>query len=358
MMNCAVAVIIPCFKVKAQILDVIAGIGPEIDRIYVVDDACPEGSGSLVDNECSDDRVVVIRNPVNLGVGGAVLAGYRKAISDGAEILVKVDGDGQMDPALLPLIVAPIAEGRADYVKGNRFYDLAFILQMPRLRIAGNAILSFMSKLSTGYWQVFDPTNGYTAIDARVAERLPMDRISNRYFFETDMLFRLNTLRAVVVDLPMRPLYGDEVSNLRPGRIIPEFFGGHLRNFFKRIFYNYFLRDMSLASLELVVGVLMLTFGLVFGGYHWHAAAGSQSPTPLGIIMLATLPIISGLQFLLAFFSFDIASTPTQPIGRLLGRRRTEAALLPAVRHSEVTTQIETRENVKERGQSFSSDVN
>lgn len=313
-----IAVVIPCYKVKTHILGVIARIGQEVWRIYAVDDCCPESSGDFIAAHCEDPRVRVIRNPVNTGVGGAVMAGYRAAMADGAEILVKIDGDGQMDPAILPAMVAPIITGRADYTKGNRFYDLRHIHRMPATRLFGNAVLSFMSKLSTGYWKLFDPTNGYTAIDARVAAYLPLDRISQRYFFETDMLFRLNTLRAMVVDVPMDAFYGDEQSNLHIRQIVFEFLGKHARNFFKRIFYNYFLRDVSLASLELLAGVLLLSFGLIFGLSQWYTAVATGEATPLGTIMLAALPVLSGLQFLLAFFSYDISSTPTTGISDLL----------------------------------------
>lgn len=314
-----IAVVIPSFRVKAHILGVIAKIGPEVWRIYVVDDCCPEGSGEFVSQSCSDPRVRVIRNPVNTGVGGAVISGYRAAIADGADIIVKIDGDGQMDPAILSRIAGPIISGRADYSKGNRFYDLRHIKRMPKIRLFGNAVLSFMSKLSTGYWKLFDPTNGYTAIDARVAAHLPLEQISQRYFFETDMLFRLNTLRAVVADVPMDAVYGDEESNLKIRQIVGEFLAKHARNFSKRIFYNYFLRDVSLASLELLAGVLLLLFGVIFGSLHWYEAAATGKATPLGTIMLATLPILSGLQFLLAFFSYDISSTPVTSIGEMLG---------------------------------------
>ena len=237
-MSKCVAVVLPCYKVREHILDVISRIGSEVAHIYVVDDCCPDQSGAYVEENCTDPRVRLVFNQVNLGVGGAVMAGYREAIKDGADIIVKIDGDGQMDPALLPKIIFPLLKGKADYAKGNRFYDLAHIRRMPTVRLIGNAGLSLISKLSTGYWQTFDPTNGYTAIDARVADHLPFDRISQRYFFETDMLFRLNTLRAVVADVPMDACYGEEVSNLKIKDIIGEFFSKNMRNFFKRIFYG------------------------------------------------------------------------------------------------------------------------
>jgi glycosyltransferase involved in cell wall biosynthesis len=311
-----IAVVIPSYKVRNYILGVIGQVGSEVSRIYIVDDCCPEGSGDFVENYCRDDRVKVIRNPENQGVGGAVITGYKAAITDGIDIIVKVDGDGQMDPSLIPEFVTPIAAGQADYTKGNRFSDLEEIRAMPKMRLFGNAVLSFMTKLSSGYWDLFDPTNGYTAIHREVARRLPFKKISRRYFFETDMLFRLNTLRAVVIDIPMDAKYGDEVSNLKISRIIGEFFFKHIRNFGKRVFYNYYLRDMSLASIELPLGVIMLICGVLFGGYHWITSWQKGAQTPAGTVMLAAMPIIIGLQLILAFLAYDISSTPRRPVHR------------------------------------------
>ncbi|TDK24469.1 glycosyltransferase [Luteimonas aestuarii] len=313
-----VAVVVPSYRVARHILDVISGIPRWIWRIYVVDDCCPEKSGYLVQENCSDPRVVVIFNDRNSGVGGAVIAGYLKAAADGADVIVKMDGDGQMDPELLPRFIAPIVAGEADYTKGNRFYDLAQIGRMPRIRILGNAGLSFMTKISSGYWDLFDPTNGYTAIHARVVEKLPMAKISRRYYFETDMLFRLNTLRAVVVDIPMDARYGDEKSGLQIGRIFFDFLIKHVRNTAKRLFYNYFLRDMSLATIELVGGILLVTGGFIVGTVFWVHASSVGVPTSAGRVMLAALPVILGLQLLLGFVAFDIASVPKRAIHRML----------------------------------------
>lgn len=309
-----IAVVIPSYRVSRHILDVIASVGPMVSQIIVVDDACPDGSGALVKAQCRDERVVVLMHDVNQGVGGAALTGYRHAIDSGADIIVKVDGDGQMDLRLLPRFVRPIADGLADYTKGNRFYDLSQIGQMPLVRLVGNAVLSFMAKFSSGYWDVFDPTNGYTAISARVATLLPMDKISKRYFFETDMLFRLGTFRAVILDVPMDAKYADEVSNLRITRVLGEFLSKHVRNFCKRIFYNYFLRDLSIASLELIAGLILLSFGVGFGAMEWWKGIANGVPTTAGTVMLAAMPILVGLQLLLAFFSYDIAAVPRQPL--------------------------------------------
>ncbi|WP_240923907.1 glycosyltransferase family 2 protein [Mariprofundus ferrooxydans] len=304
------AVIIPCYKVREHVLKVIDKIASDVWRIYVVDDACPEGSGQYVKENCEDERVRIIFLDENQGVGGAVMAGYQAAIDDGADILVKIDGDGQMDPRLVSVFVAPILQGKADYTKGNRFFDLENIKSMPRVRIFGNAALSFMAKMSTGYWDLFDPTNGYTAIHVAVAKRLPFEKISKRYFFETDILFRLNTLQAVVTDVPMHARYDEEISNLEIKKIIGEFLLKHMRNILKRIFYNYYLRDVSIASIELPLGVILLIGGVLYGGYHWFEAARDGITTPAGTVMLAALPILMGVQFIMGFIGYDIARVP------------------------------------------------
>jgi dolichol-phosphate mannosyltransferase len=315
-MSTSVAVVIPCYRVRDHILDVIARIGPEVSRIYVIDDCCPDGSGAFVRQSCTDSRIIVMRHEVNEGVGGAVMTGYTAAISDGMGILVKLDGDGQMDPNLIPDFIAPIIRGEADYTKGNRFFDLEAMQQMPPIRLFGNAALSFVTKISSGYWNLFDPTNGYTALHADVAKLLPFKKISRRYFFETDLLFRLNTLRAVVADIPMAAKYGDEVSHLRISRIAWEFAFKNLRNFTKRIFYNYYLRDMSLASLELPLGLALFGFGVGFGLVQWLQSINSGMASSAGTVMLSALPVIVGLQLILSFLGYDISSVPSRPFHR------------------------------------------
>ena len=187
---------------------------------------------------------------------------------------------------------------------------------MPRIRILGNAALSFMTKFSTGYWSIFVPTNGYTVIHSNVIRLLPLDKISTRYFFETDMLFRLSTLRAVVYDVPMRPNYGDEKSNLVISQVVSEFYIKHHVNFFKRIFYNYYLRDMSVASIELPLGLLSLVFGVGYGIAAWVDSVRIGIEASAGTVMLAALPVIMGLQLVLSFLSFDMNSEPDKVIHR------------------------------------------
>ncbi|MDE2407756.1 MAG: glycosyltransferase family 2 protein [Xanthomonadaceae bacterium] len=312
-----VTVVIPCYKVSRHVLDLLDRIGPEVEAIVVVDDACPEGTGALVQAQCLDARVQVLFHAANQGVGGAVMTGYRHAIAAGADVIVKLDGDGQMDPALLGRFIAPILEGDADYTKGNRFHDLRNISRMPKLRLFGNAGLSFLNKLSTGYWDIFDPTNGYTAISAQVAVMLPLDRISQRYFFESDLLFRLGTFRAVVRDVPMDAQYGDEVSNLSIGKVLPEFLFKHVRNTGKRIFYNYYLRDLTAASLELLLGAMLLLFGVGYGSWHWWQSLATGKTAATGVIMLPAMTVLMGMQLLLAFLSQDIAGVPRRVLTRV-----------------------------------------
>lgn len=322
----SVAVVIPCYRVAKHVAGVIERIGPEVSLIVCVDDGCPLGSGDAAQKAAEHDpRVRVVRHDHNQGVGAAVLTGYRAALAEGAAAIVKLDGDGQMAPEDIPAIVAPILRGEADYVKGNRFFSLEHLQAMPWMRLIGNAGLSFLCKISSGYWNLFDPTNGFTAIHAAVAELLPFQKLSKRYFFESDMLFRLNTLRAVVVDVPLKARYADEPSSLNAFKELFHFPFCHLRNFAKRIFYNYLLRDFNIASVNLLVGAVLLTFGVVFGAIHWIRAHHTEVFASSGTVMVAALPIILGTQFLLSFIHFDVTSVPRSPIHRTL-RRAQEAA--------------------------------
>jgi glycosyltransferase involved in cell wall biosynthesis len=313
-----ISVAIPCYKVKEQILSVIKRIPTQVEKIYVVDDCCPEQSGLFVQSQCNDPRVTLIFHPSNQGVGGAVVTAYRQALIDNMDIVVKIDGDGQMDPALLPLFIEPIVQGRADYTKGNRFFNLETLIAMPTLRKLGNAVLSFVNKCSSGYWNVMDPTNGYTAIHCQTLALLPLDKLSTRYFFESDMLFRLGTVRAVVQDISMAAIYADERSNLQIKKVIFEFPWLYIKAFFKRVFYNYFLRDFNGASLELVLGLLLILFGSLWGAEHWLSSIISQQVASAGTVMLAVLPIIIGFQLLLSAIQFDMVNIPRKPLQRYL----------------------------------------
>lgn len=309
-----IAVIVPCYKVEKHILPLLEKIPSLVDRIYCVDDACPNGTGKLVERECRDPRVRVLYHSNNLGVGGAVKTGYRAAFEEGNDIGVKIDGDGQMDAALIPRFVDPLLKGECDYTKGNRFYSLDDTKGMPVVRLFGNAVLSFFSKLSTGYWNLFDPTNGYTAIHLSLLKALQLDKVSNRYFFESDMLFRLGINRCVVKDVIMRANYGSERSNLKVLKIFVPFLWGHFRNFNKRLFYNYYLRDFQVASIEFFLGPMLLIAGTAYAVYQWNVALETGVSATAGTVMIGALPIIIGMQFILSALGFDLQNIPKTPL--------------------------------------------
>lgn len=317
-----IAVVIPCYKVRAQISSVLSGLIDRALRIYVVDDCCPEHTGDFVQTECAHPRVTVLFHSINMGVGGAVITGYRQALKDGFDIIVKMDGDGQMDPDYLPALIAPLLLGEADYAKGNRFFDLYSLSAMPKTRLIGNAGLSFVSKLASGYWDIMDPTNGYTAIHRVALAHLPLDRLERRYFFESDMLFRLATIRAVVCDVPMPAIYGEEVSNLNIGKVLMDFPKRFAVRIWKRFFYMYLMRDFNIGSVETIVGAVLLLFGGVFGVWHWVNSSSSGQVASTGTVMIAVLPIVIGVQLLLSAISYDITHRPSTPLQRVSAARR------------------------------------
>ena len=307
------AVVVPSYRVTDHIQDVLSKIGPEVAQIFVVDDACPDNSGDFVEKNVKDKRVTVLRHTTNQGVGGAVITGYRAALDARADIVVKVDGDGQMDPALIPRLVEPILRGESDYVKGNRFDSLEDLFEMPRVRIFGNAVLSLWSKLSTGYWSITDPTNGFTAIHSKALKAVNLDKLRKSYFFESDLLFRLSVANAVVTDLPMKAVYGEERSHLRIRKVLFEFPYRHTVNLMKRVFYKYYLREWSIASFELPIGTAFTVFGIWFGLASVVAANSVGRAATAGQVTLSAIGIILGVQLLLSFLAYDIQAEPRIP---------------------------------------------
>jgi glycosyltransferase involved in cell wall biosynthesis len=289
-------------------------VDSNVSRIIVVDDACPDKTGNFVLENTNDSRIEVIIHKKNEGVGGATLTGYAKAIELGTDIIVKIDGDGQMDPKMIKHLVRPIQRGEADYTKGNRFYRPDGLSKMPALRLFGNLILSFASKMSSGYWKIFDPTNGFTAINVKVAQELPLNKLSKDYFFESDMLFQLNIARAVVTDIPIQAIYGQETSSLKISHILWPFLRKNCRNFIRRIVYSYFIRDFSIASIELVVGTIFMTFGFIFGGLEWYKGSMSGINATAGTVIIAALPLMVGSQLLISFLNFDVNNQPDRPL--------------------------------------------
>jgi dolichol-phosphate mannosyltransferase len=310
-----VAVVIPAYCAAAHIAGVLDAIPSSIARIIVVDDASTDDTAAVVQGRARrDHRIRLLRHATNQGVGGATLAGYDEACRLGAEVVVKMDADGQMDAHYLPVLIEPIARRQADYTKGNRYIHARQLRSMPLGRRIGNLGLSFLTKLASGYWHIFDPTNGYTAIHAAVIPLLNRDAIARRYFFESSMLLELSLLRAAVRDVYIPARYGDETSHLSVLKTLVQFPWTLAKGFLRRLWTQYFVRDFNIASVFTVSGVPLLLFGVLFGGWHWLLALRSAAPTPTGTVMLAVLPIILGIQFLLQAVVADVQNVPQKSL--------------------------------------------
>jgi dolichol-phosphate mannosyltransferase len=313
--SCDIAIIIPAYQVERNIEAVLAGVPTYIKHIIVVDDASPDSTADLVMARAkTDSRLTLIRHPQNRGVGSAMISGFHKAIELGAQIAIKLDGDGQMDTAQIPSLIEPLILGRADYTKGNRFRDFTSLQKMPIVRRIGNLGLSFLTKAATGYWNIFDPTNGFFAIRTEVLAQLPLEKIDRRYFFETSMLANLYLINAFVMDIPIPARYGSETSHLSIYRSLIEFPLKLFRTFIRRILLRYYIYDFSIASLYIVTGIPLLSFGFIFGVIKWIEYASRNIPAPTGTVMLPTLSVILGIQILLSAIEIDMKSTPRQPL--------------------------------------------
>ena len=307
-----VAAVLPAYRTASSIRSVIEQIPPDIRHVIVVDDASPDGVSAAV-SALGDSRVCVCSHEVNRGVGAAMKTGFKKALDLGADIVVKLDSDGQMDPALIPSLVAPLVAGRADFAKGNRFADLSVISAMPPLRRAGNLVLSFLVKAASGYWSLFDPCNGYLALTSDLLRNIRRDRLADRYFFEISLLCESYRASGVVVDIDMHPRYGDEISSLSPIRSLFEFSGRLLGRMVRRIGFAYFLRDFTVVSVFISAGVPMMAFGVVWSSYHWYRSLVTNVVASTGTVMIGTLAIILAFQLLLQAVVLDVQSEPGRP---------------------------------------------
>lgn len=310
-------VVIPAYRVSKHICQVVGDVlsQPDIRSVIVVDDACPEHSASLVREAFSEEsRVVVIEHQTNSGVGGALLTGYAHAFAREADIVVKIDGDGQMPSRLVHCLVVPILRNEADYTKGNRFFYPHDLVNMPRLRLIGNAFLSLVNKFSSGYWSIMDPTNGFTALHRLAYRRLDLVQIDRRYFFESDMLYQLGIVNAVVKDVAMPVIYGEESSSLNIPRVLVQFPPKYFSRIIRRIGYKYYVREFNIASLEMLFGLPSLLLGLTFGCLEWVTHVQEDVVTPAGTVMIVGLLILIGFQLLLSSVNYDITHEPTTPL--------------------------------------------
>jgi len=276
----------------------------------VVDDCSPDNTTDIVKN-INDDRIHLISHQENQGVGGATLTGYRLATELNADIVVKMDGDDQMDPNYLPQLLRPILQGEADYTKGNRFIHLKEISSMPLVRRIGNAGLSFMVKIASGYWNIFDPTNGYTAINTKIINDILDANIAKRYFFEINVLLELGISRAVVQDVYIPARYHNNESQLSEIDTLFKFPPKLLKGSLRRILLIYYVRDFNLISILLPMGMILILFGSTWGIYHWTRSIELNIEATTGTIMLSVLPLILGVQFILQALLADIQNVPT-----------------------------------------------
>lgn len=304
-----IVVVIPAHNEAPHISEVIKTLPQWVDHVIVVDD-CSQDNTLEVAKNTSDSRLVFLKTPQQQGVGGATLAGYLKSMDLRADIIVKMDGDGQMRPEYLSLLLDPLIERGYDYAKGNRFLVSESLNFMPRHRLLGNITLTFLTKLASGYWHIFDPQNGYTAIKMQALKALDHKKIHKGYFFENDILVHLNLLDFRVKDVPIPTHYGQEISDLNPFKTSVLFPFLLLKRFFRRIYQKYILRDFSPIALFLILGAILFGWGTFFGVFIWIKSALSGHPTLTGTIMLALLPLILGFQLLLQAIVLDIQDTP------------------------------------------------
>jgi glycosyltransferase involved in cell wall biosynthesis len=314
-----IGVVVPAFRVANEIERVLAGIPAFIETVIVVDDASPDDTAARVER-CADPRVVLVRHAHNRGVGGASTTGFREALLLGLDVVVKMDGDDQMDPAELPRLLEPVLAGRADAAKGNRYDSIGSLAEMPLLRVLGNGILTFLVKLASGYWNVFDPANGYLALRADLLRKLDLERLPPRYFFESGLLIELGILRAVVADVPIPARYGDERSSLSIPRTVLGFPPRLVWGLLRRFFWRYLVKDFSAVSVFVLMGVPMLLFGFVYGSRAYLHMLETGVPATAGMVMLSAMPIILGVQLLLQAVVLDVQNVPTQPITAPLAR--------------------------------------
>jgi glycosyltransferase involved in cell wall biosynthesis len=315
-----VAVVIPAYNEEKLIAATIAGIPAFVDRIIVVDDQSRDGTVAAVE-AIQDPRVQLIRHERNQGVGAAIVTGYERARDERLEVTAVMAADNQMDPDDLERLAAPVALGEVDYAKANRLFTGQAWQLIPRYRYLGNAVLSLLTKIASGYWHVADSQSGYTAVSLQYLDLLDLDRIYKRYGFPNDMLVHLNVWNARVRDYPSRPIYGvGERSGIRLRKVVPRISWLLVKGFFWRMLQKYVIRDFHPLVFFYMLGFLMTTIGFLLGLIEFVLRLrGNQITTPT--IVLVALLLISGSQFVLFAMWFDMESNKDLG-GR--GRRRTD----------------------------------
>ena len=299
--------IVPAYKASETASRVVEKLMSEVDHVLVVDDGCPDNTGqSVIRVHGQSSSVSILFLESNQGVGAAMKSGFDWALEQQFGVIIKVDADDQMDISRIQEMRAVIENGKADMVKGNRFDSVKDLEKMPLLRIIGNACLSLFAKISTGLWTVNDPTNGYLAISRPALEAVQHQKLSNGFFFESDLLFRLGLSNCNVYELPMPAIYGNEKSNLRIHRVLFSFPLLHARNTVKRITYKYFVREWSLGTLNILGALLMFVLAIILGIDALRLIETTGNPITAGQAVGVSLTAILGFQLLLAFLSYDV----------------------------------------------------
>ncbi|MCE1254227.1 MAG: glycosyltransferase family 2 protein [Anaerolineae bacterium] len=315
LVNHKIAVIIPAYNAEKHLEKVVNGIPSWINQIFIIEDCSKDNTLEVANTlGIQSERIIVICHEKNQGVGGAMITGYDAACLAGADILIKMDSDNQMNPAYLPQLLETLMQGPADYVKGNRFVHSRSLTAMPLIRRIGNIGLSFLTKLASGYWNIFDPSNGYTAIWSDVYQNMQKENIAPRFFFETSMLLELGLIQAVTKDVYIPARYGDEKSSLSELDVLIKFPIPLLKSFLNRIVTQYFIRDFTALSILTIMGLFGSVFGFCFGIYHWIKSTITGIPTLTGTVMVAVIPLILGIQFLLQALILDIQNVPKIPL--------------------------------------------
>lgn len=306
-----ISAVIPAYKEEKHIGEVITTMPDFVDHIVIVDDCSPDDTSGAV-RSIGDPRVTLIRHEVNKGVGGAIMTAHRTAMDLGSDVNVVMAGDAQMDPGFLPDLLDKVTAEGYGFAKANRFYAPESFEGMPRHRVFGNIVLSFMTKFSSGYWNLFDPQNGYTAVRTEVLRRLDFGRIASRYSFENDLLIHLNILQVPATDVPIPAVYRNETSSIRLGKVIPELVNRLTVGFWRRIWYRYVLWSFSPIALLLFAGLALFLFGILVSIWMVFQILASVMATA-ATVMLAALPLMIGTQLLISALQLDIQATPSTP---------------------------------------------
>ena len=301
-----VAVVVPAYNEESLVASTVSTVPAFVDRIFVIDDGSTDATVERAQG--ADERVEVVGHERNEGVGAAIVSGYRRAAAEGYDVICVMAADGQMDPDDLEMLVRAVATGECDYAKANRLFTGQAWQLIPRTRYLGNAVLSFLTKIASGYWHVADSQSGYTAVNLETLKLLALNRVYRRYGFPNDLLVHLNVWNRRVRDYPSRPIYGvGERSGIRLRKVVPRISWLLLKGFFWRLGQKYVIRDFHPLVLFYSLGILLFSVGFLLGVVEVALRIAGNSITSATIVLVALL-VISGLQLLLFAMWFDMES--------------------------------------------------